>query len=275
MGNWQRERRRSATAETPPGRHLRQQASATTTEDAAPLRPLNQTEMQPTVLEKILNLQSWAAKRSPYVSGGDTEWLVHNKHYMHRCTNHNHWHGPHTLKNEEMHSFGSVRLSGESWQPSEKKGANGRWSMRVFWWPSEWKQAEGKPLDGPKVGISPKMEHASRKMSKARHHRWLFVFWESQVGGVCVGCWWCSSITTRRCGQCMGWMRSLRYSAPSRPLSSRLSCVSFEGSSVPPRHMLTTKGSSMGFWAFGDEKRSALARKRRTPMCEFDLGRGV
>ena len=56
IGLWERKRRRSAKTQTPPGRQLRQRVSATTTDDAAPFGPQNQTEMQTTMVEKTLNL---------------------------------------------------------------------------------------------------------------------------------------------------------------------------------------------------------------------------
>ena len=67
MGNLQRKRRRSATAETSPRRQFRRRASATTTEDAAPLKPPDQTEMQTAVLEKISNLMQRTRTIESYV----------------------------------------------------------------------------------------------------------------------------------------------------------------------------------------------------------------
>ena len=60
MDSWQRKKRRSATAETRPGRQLRQRVSTTTTEGAASLGPQHQTVMQTTVVETILNLMERA-----------------------------------------------------------------------------------------------------------------------------------------------------------------------------------------------------------------------
>ena len=57
----------SAQTATPPRRQHRQRASATTTEDAAPFGPPNQTEMSTTMLETILNLMKRTRMIESYV----------------------------------------------------------------------------------------------------------------------------------------------------------------------------------------------------------------